>query len=129
MSKNPLQHVLYVDDEPDMRMLVQMTLENMGGIKVTVCDSGLHALEAAHDTQPQMIVLDAMMPDMDGPSILKEIQGDPKIAAIPVIFLTAKTDPEAISALKAAGAKGVINKPFDLVALPDQIRKLWESAI
>lgn len=124
----PLSHVVYVDDEPDMRMLVQTTLENIGGIRVTLCENGIDTLEAAVDQQPQMIILDVMMRDMDGPTILREIKNDPRVSRIPVIFLTAKTDPALLAEYKGMGAAGIIAKPFDLMNLPEQVRSLWEQS-
>jgi CheY-like chemotaxis protein len=123
----PLQHVLYVDDEPDMRMLVQITLENVGSIKVSLCENALDVLETAIEQKPQMIILDAMMPDMDGPAILQIIKKDARIADIPVVFLTAKTAPAEIEEFIAMGAVGVLKKPFDLTALPGDVRALWEK--
>jgi CheY-like chemotaxis protein len=127
-SPEPLQHVLYVDDEPDMRMLVQITLENMGNIKTTVCENGLDVLEKALDERPQMIILDVMMQGMDGPAILREIRNQPELAATPVIFLTGRNEQGAIDSYLAMGAAGVIAKPFDLTALPGQVRALWEKS-
>jgi CheY-like chemotaxis protein len=124
----PLTHVVYVDDEPDMRMLVQATLENIGGIRVTLCENGIDTLEAALDQHPQMIILDVMMRDMDGPAILAELRADPRVSRIPVIFLTAKTDAALLDEYKRMGAAGIINKPFDLMTLADQVRALWESS-
>lgn len=127
MPETELKHILYVDDEPDMRMLVQLTLENMGGMKVSLCESGLDALEIAQTGGPQLIILDVLMPDIDGPSVLKEILKNPKTANIPVFFLTGRSAPDAVASYKDMGAKGVLSKPFDLVALPDQVRSLWKE--
>ncbi len=127
MADTELKHILYVDDEPDMRMLVQLTLENMGGIKVSLCESGLDAVEMAQTGTAQLILLDVMMPDMDGPAVLKEILNNPKTANIPVFFLTGRSAPEAVASYKDMGAKGVLSKPFDLVTLPDQVRSLWKE--
>jgi CheY-like chemotaxis protein len=124
----PLTHVVYVDDEPDMRMLVQTTLENIGGIRVTLCENGIDTLEAALDQQPQMIILDVMMRDMDGPAILAELKSDPRVSRIPVIFLTAKTEGALLDDYRRMGAAGVITKPFDLMGLPTQVRALWEQS-
>lgn len=126
-SAVPLTHVVYVDDEPDMRMLVQTTLENIGGIRVTLCENGIDTLEAVLDQRPQMIILDVMMRDMDGPTILRELKSDDRVSGIPVIFLTAKSDTALLDEYKRMGAAGIIAKPFDLMALPDQVRSLWEQ--
>ncbi len=97
-------------------------------MRVTLCDSGFDVIQSALDNNPQMIILDVMMADMDGPALLKEIKAHPKLSHIPVIFLTGKTGAENLEALVKMGAIGVINKPFDLMALPDQVRSLWEAA-
>ena len=127
MPDSELRHILYVDDEPDMRMLVQLTLENMGSMKVTACESGFEAVEIAQNNAPQLILLDVLMPDMDGPAVLKEIMSNPKTANIPVIFLTGRSAADSVASYKEMGAKGVLAKPFDLVALPDQVRTLWKE--
>lgn len=108
-----------------MRMLVQVTLENMGGLRVSLCENGIDVLETALTQAPQMIILDVMMAGMDGPDILREIRADDRLSAIPVIFLTARTDRD--DEYRAMGAAGVIHKPFDLTALTGQIKTLWES--
>lgn len=122
-----LRHVLYVDDEPDMRMLVQLTLENIGNMKVSLCENAIDVLETAIDQHPQLIILDALMPGIDGPELLALIRKDTRLSDIPVIFLTARTAQADIDALVGAGAIGVINKPFDLTSLPQQVRSLWEK--
>lgn len=127
MTPEILNHILYVDDEPDMRMLVKAVLEN-DGMHVVLCESGLEMLEAAHEDRPQMIMLDVMMAGMNGPELLREIKGEPAFSDVPVIFLTGKSNPDDMAALKASGAAGVIAKPFDLMALPAQVRSLWEAS-
>ena len=122
-----LSRILYIDDDADMRMLVKSTLENTGDMHVTICDSAMEMLETAIEHKPQMIVLDVMMPVMNGREVLKEIRNDPRIAHVPVIFLTAQDSPGEVKELLASGVSGLIHKPFDLVKLPDQIRDLWKK--
>lgn len=129
MPSPSLQHILYVDDEPDMRLLVQLTLENTLGVRVTTCNSAIAALEIAIDEKPQLVVLDAMMPVMDGPAILQEMRRDARLAAIPIIFLTAKTQPAEQQRLRNLGALGVIAKPFALEALGSQVETFWQQHI
>ena len=126
MSQTPLRDILYVDDDPQMQMLVKNVLEGSGGLRVTLCQSAMEILEKAIETQPQLIMLDYMMPIMNGADILEEIMNDPRINKTPVIFLTSKASDRDRAKLMSAGAKGVIAKPFDLVTLPDQVRKIWE---
>ena len=89
MSKT-LARILYVEDEPDIRMVAQMALEAVGGFTVIACPSGSEALAAAPTAQADLLLLDVMMPGMDGPSTLKALRALPATAGTPVIFMTAK---------------------------------------
>lgn len=124
---NPLVRILCADDEPDMRMLIGLSLENVGGFTVSVCASGRELLDKIDDFQPDLILLDAMMPGIDGLQTLKEIRSHDKFATIPVVFMTGKTDQAGIEELRAAGAAEVIRKPFDPVHLPEDIKALWKG--
>lgn len=127
MTKTPLQHILYIDDEEDIRTVAQMALEMVGGMSVTACCCGRDGLDSARSNPPQMILLDVMMPDMDGPETFAALRADPALAAIPVAFMTAKIRPEEISDLMRLGAAGVIAKPFDPMKLADQVRDVWNK--
>ncbi|WP_435640449.1 response regulator [Micavibrio aeruginosavorus] len=127
MTKAPLHHILYIDDEEDIRTVAQMALEMVGGMSVAVCCCGRDGLDAARANPPQMILLDVMMPDMDGPETLAALRADPALAGIPVAFMTAKIRPEEISELMKLGAAGVIAKPFDPMILADQVRNVWDK--
>lgn len=124
---NPLVKILCADDEPDMRMLIGLSLENVGGFTVFVCASGPELLEKIPEFEPDLILLDAVMPGMDGLQTLKEIRKQDQYAKIPVVFMTGKTDAEGIEELRAGGAADVIKKPFDPMHLPEDIKKLWEG--
>lgn len=124
--RNPLVKILCADDEPDMRMLIGLSLENVGGFTVSVCASGRELLERLSEFQPDLILLDAVMPGMDGLQTMKEIASHDQYRGIPVVFMTGKTDADGIEELRAAGAADVIKKPFDPMHLPEDIRKLWE---
>ncbi len=128
MSKHlPLTHIIYVDDEPDLRMLAQLALESMAGITVTLCDSGISALETLESNIPQLLLLDVMMPDMDGPALFEKIKETPALSHLPVIFLTGKAQPDDIETFKRMGAIGVISKPFNPMTLANDIKLIWES--
>ncbi|AEP10492.1 response regulator [Micavibrio aeruginosavorus] len=127
MTKAPLQHILYIDDEEDIRTVAQMALEMVGGMNVAVCCCGRDGLDAARANPPQMILLDVMMPDMDGPETFAALRADPELADIPVAFMTAKIRPEEISDLMRLGVAGVIAKPFDPMTLADQVRNVWNT--
>lgn len=126
-NQSELKHVLYVDDEPDMRMLVQLSLENMGDIKTTLCETAQKAVESATTDKPQMIILDVMMPDMDGPSALHYIRNIPQLSDIPVVFLTGQSDRDHAQKLRELGANGVLSKPFNINTLSDQVKAIWKE--
>jgi CheY-like chemotaxis protein len=108
--------LLLVDDEPDIRAIAMMALERVGGHEVTGVGSAAEAVAAVGTQRPDAILLDVMMPDVDGPAALARLR--PLIGDTPVIFLTAKQDAERLLAL---GAAGVIAKPFDPLALSSQV--------
>jgi two-component system OmpR family response regulator len=122
-----LKQILYVEDEPDIRDIAQLALEAIGGFEVTLCESGKEALKALSHFRPQLILLDVMMPGMDGPTTFSAIRELPRGRDIPVIFMTAKVQAHEIAAYKAMGSIGVISKPFDAMLLASQIQELWEN--
>lgn len=121
-----LQRILYVEDEPDIRAVARLALEMVGGFTVMICSSGSEALAEAEGFAPEMILLDVMMPGMDGPSTLQGLRGIPSLAAVPVAFMTAKVQPAEVAHYKALGALDVIPKPFDPMTLAGQVRAIWE---
>ncbi len=120
-----LGHVLYVDDEPDIREIASLALSGVGGLRVTLCASGAEALTEVPVMRPDLVLLDVMMPMMDGPAVLAALRGDPATAAIPVVFLTAKAQAAEMQSYLRLGALGVIAKPFDPLTLADQLKALW----
>jgi len=115
--------VLVVDDDADSRELVRLTLA-MHKIPVSEAASGAECLRIAQDTRPDAILLDVMMPSMDGPTTLSALRANPETASIPVIFLTASAMPSEVDRLKKLGARAVVAKPFDPFALPNAVREL-----
>ena len=122
-----LQNVLVVEDNPQVRMIVKLSLEKVGRLNVRVCSTGEEALEAATTFAPQLILLDVMMPGMDGPAVLKRLRQLPETLGIPVIFLTAKTTANELRELRELGAVDVIAKPFDPMTLHQQIKDIWDG--
>ena len=117
------KRVLLVDDEADIRTIAELCLGELGGYDVMVAASGAEAVELARVTTPDVIVVDMMMPGMDGPTTLAALRALPALTHTPAVFLTARsTPPDA----KAHGACGVIRKPFDPMALADQLRAMTE---
>jgi two-component system, OmpR family, response regulator len=116
-----INKILVVDDDANICRLAQVALERIGGFDVEVFSSGQEVLACLPQTMPDVIILDLMMPGLDGLAVLERIKNNPATAAIPVILMTAKIDPEQIIDSKALGALGVIEKPFEPVKLPQQI--------
>ncbi len=123
-----LQRILYVEDEPDIQEVALMTLEVIGGFTVEACSSGHEAIDKASGFAPDLILLDVMMPGMDGPTTLQELRKRAETTKTPVIFMTAKVQSHEINQYLELGAVGVITKPFDPVTLCDQIKELWSNA-
>jgi len=119
--------ILHVDDEADIRAITKLALESIGGFNVTSCASGTEAIATVTDVAPELIVMDVMMPEMDGPTTFRALQDIPDANRIPVIFMTAKTQKDEIESLMALGAIGVIAKPFDPVQLSKEVERIWSA--
>ena len=119
--------LLYVEDEADIREIAEFALEDED-FDIQFCESGDVALSKAIDFQPELILLDVMMPGMDGPTTLLNLRTIPGLENTPVIFLTAKVQPHEIECFKQLGAIDVIPKPFDPMTLSDQILKILRTA-
>lgn len=125
MSASTLTRILHVDDEPDIREVVRLALGLIGGFTVESCASGPEAIARAREFQPDIILLDVMMPGMNGPETLAALRAREKGADTPVVFMTAKSEMEETSALRALGAADVIAKPFDPLTVSDQLNQIW----
>lgn len=123
-----LKRIMYVEDEPDIRAVAELALAAVGGFEVALCESGEEALERAASFQPDLILLDVMMPRLDGPETLLALRAQPGLADIPVAFMTAKVQPSEIEAYKALGAIEVIAKPFDPMTLSERVREIWNRS-
>ncbi len=122
-----LLRVLYVEDDPDIREIAYLALEVVGGFVVKICSSGEEALDEAVSFEPDLILLDVMMPGLDGPSTLKKMREQAELVSVPVVFMTAKVQPAEIDAYLSLGAVNVIHKPFDPMTLADQLRNIMAS--
>jgi len=116
--------VLIVDDEDDVREVVQLSLGRVGRMDVTEASSGREAVAAAVAVQPDFILLDMMMPGMDGPATLQALRDQDSTSRIPIIFLTAKAMPSEIERLMQLGAAGVVTKPFNPMTLASELRSI-----
>lgn len=123
-----LESILYVEDDLDIQQVVQFALEALGGYRVTLASSGRQALDAAAADPPDLVLLDVMMPDLDGPSTLALMRKVPALAAVPVVFITAKVQASEIEHFKSLGAVDVIAKPFDPSTLATRVQAIWVAA-
>ena len=127
MNAVPLRTIMYVDDEPDIREIVRIALGLTREFTVHIAQSGEQALMLARELRPDLVLLDVMMPGLDGPGTLGRMRLDPHTAPIPVIFMTAKAMPKEVALLLEMGALGVIAKPFDPMRLSAQVSSLWHG--
>ena len=115
------KHILLVDDEDDIREVAGISLEAVGGWQVSRASSGVEGIAMALAERPDAILLDVMMPGIDGPTTFKRLQDDPQTRGIPVILLTAKVQAADRQRFDALGVAGMLTKPFDPMALPGQV--------
>lgn len=127
MNRDDLREILYVDDEPDIREIVQMALGLVATLSINTADSGTRALQSMQASKPDLVLLDVMMPNMDGPTTLQQMRSQPELQSIPVIFMTAKAMPQEVARFLALGAAAVIAKPFDPMALAEHVFTIWEG--
>ena len=113
--------LLLVDDEDDIREVAQLSLEMTAGWEVHTASSGAGALAAARALKPEAILMDVMMPEMDGPTAVRHLKADPETAGIPVILLTAKVQASDRAAFQDLGVAGVLAKPFDPMTLAGEV--------
>jgi CheY-like chemotaxis protein len=124
-AKRELRRILYVEDDEPIRTIGMMVLQMVGKFEVVGCASGAEALAQAPAARADLILLDAMMPGMDGPETLARLRTLPETAATPVVFLTARVQPHEVAELRALGAVEVLAKPFEPMTLPDKLRQIW----
>jgi two-component system, OmpR family, response regulator len=117
-----MPRILYVDDEADIREIASIALGIDPDLEVRTAASGSEALSVAREWQPALILLDVMMPGMDGPATLEALGGDPATSDIPVVFITARTQASEVARFRSLGAAGVIAKPFDPMELAPTAR-------
>ena len=127
MTDRKLKNILYVDDDPDLRKIVQLSLEYLEGVTVLTCDSGKQALQFIKGFRPDLIILDVVMEDMDGPETLAELRKLPEAAETPVFFLTSNVQPGDMEGYKEMGVAGIIKKPVHPRKLPGQVTDLWQK--
>ena len=120
--------VMYVDDEPDIRMIGEFSLEDEPDMTLLICDGGPAAIAEAAAFRPDVVLLDVMMPGMDGPSTLQHLRAMPELAGARFAFVTAKVQAQEVAHLRSLGAVAVIAKPFDPMSLAEQVRNLGKES-
>jgi len=121
----PLSRILYVDDEPDIREVAKIALELMGGFTVHACESGETALAEAPNFRPDLVLLDVMMPRMDGPQTFAALRQIDTLSDVPIVFFTAKAQRTEVQALLELGALDVLAKPFDPMTVAQTVSEIW----
>ena len=125
MPARPLNRICYVEDDEDIQRIVRMSLERVGKMTVEIVTDPMAAIAVMHTFKPDLVMLDWMMPGMDGPTLYRKMKQDPQTSGLPVVFITAKAQQRDMDELKALGAAGTISKPFSPKDLPDQLRAIW----
>ena len=123
-----LNKILYVEDDPIIAELAGMVLTTFGGFDVGHCASGAEAIAAFPEFAPHPLLLDVMMPEMDGPQTLQNIRSMPRGNAVPAVFMTARVQVHERKSYMQLGALGVIPKPFDPMTRSDQIAEMWRPS-
>lgn len=127
MPARPLNRVCYVEDDEDIQRIVRMSLERVGKMTVEVVSDPLVAIERMRAFKPELVMLDWMMPGMDGPALFRKMRETEETKDLPVVFITAKAAQRDLDDLRAMGAAGTISKPFSPKELPEQIRAIWNA--
>jgi two-component system OmpR family response regulator len=127
MPTSPLNRICYVEDDEDIQRIVRMSLERIGKMTVEVVGDPTQAIDTIKTFKPDLVMLDWMMPGMDGPTVFRKMRETPEVQSLPVVFITAKASSAEMDELRAMGAAGAISKPFSPKDLPDQLRKIWSG--
>ena len=125
MPDRPLNRICYVEDDEDIQRIVRVSLERIGKMTVEVVSDPMVAIGAITAFKPDLVMLDWMMPGMDGPTLFRKMKQLPEVSALPVVFITAKATQRDMDELVALGAAGTISKPFSPKDLPEQLRQIW----
>lgn len=120
-------NVVLAEDDPDIQLVARLALKR-AGFTVKVVANGLEALDAIGQQAPDVILLDWMMPELDGPETCRRLKSNPATAAIPIVFLTAKSQEAEIQRGLSLGAAGYVTKPFDALALGQQVKDIVEKS-
>ena len=127
MPDRPLTRICYVEDDADIQRIVRLSLERIGKMTVEVVGDPTVAIDAILAFKPDLVMLDWMMPVLDGPALFRQMKQRPETSALPVVFITAKAAQRDLDELLALGAVGTISKPFSPKDLPEQLRAIWSK--
>ncbi|MEM8932830.1 MAG: response regulator [Acidobacteriota bacterium] len=122
-----LERILLVEDETDIQTVARLALEDIGALHVEVCDSGAEALDRGPAFAPQLILLDFMMPGMDGRETMSAFTKVAELVSVPVVFLTARAQLDEVAEYRRLGAIEVIVKPFDPLTLAERVQEIWRE--
>ncbi|MGQ0655974.1 MAG: response regulator [Betaproteobacteria bacterium] len=125
MPERALNRICYVEDDEDIQRIVRMSLERVGKMTVEVVSDSTRAVETIAAFKPDLVMLDWMMPVMDGPAVFRALREREETKGLPVVFITAKASQRELDELIALGAAGTVSKPFSPKDLPDQLRAIW----
>lgn len=123
----PLKRILHVEDVPSIQVVTRITLEKLGGFQVLSCATGQDALDQVQAFAPDMILLDVMLPQMDGIELLHQLAQRVDLQHIAVVLLTGQQEPADLAELKRLGVRRLLHKPFDPLQLAAQLSEIWES--
>ena len=127
MPDRPLIRICYVEDDEDVQRIVRTALERIGKMTVAVVTDPTEAIATMKEFRPDLVMLDWMMPVMDGPTLFRQMKLRPETSALPVVFITARASQADLDDLKKLGAAGTISKPFSPKELPEQLRAIWSA--
>jgi two-component system, OmpR family, response regulator len=127
MPDRPLNRICYVEDDEDIQRIVRMSLERVGKMTVAVVGDPTQAIETITEFRPDLVMLDWMMPVLDGPTLFRQLKLRPETRELPVVFITARASQRDLDELKTLGATATISKPFSPKDLPDQLRAIWAA--
>lgn len=127
MTEKP-NRILCIDDDPYILKVTAGSLEIVGGMQVALCESGEEGLQIAHEMKPDLMLVDVMMPNMNGLAVLEKVLADEDLCKIPVVLMTARTREKEVDQYLKEGATAVISKPFDPMTLPGELTAIWQQA-
>jgi CheY-like chemotaxis protein len=127
MNAPRLQRILLAEDDPAIREVTETALHEIGGYRIETCGTGDEVLPLARRVSPDLLLLDVMMPGMDGVAVFEQLRDDEDFAGTPIVFLTAKAQPAEVRRYRELGAADVIVKPFDTLDLPNRIETIWHD--